>query len=222
MAGARRQLIERYGGAVRRYLLAAVRNAEAADELFQEFALRFVRGDFRRADPERGRFRDFVKTALYRMIVHYHRGQQEKPRPLPSELADQIADDADEPELAGDAEFITSWRDDLLARTWQALQRLETDTGRPLYTVLRFKAEHAELTADHMAEALATPLGKPLTAAGVRQTLHRARERFAELLLEEVAQSLDNQSVESIEQELIDIGLIEYCRAALQRRRGAC
>ncbi len=43
---ARARLIEQYGPAIHRYLLGAVRNNDLADELFQEFALRLVRGDF--------------------------------------------------------------------------------------------------------------------------------------------------------------------------------
>ena len=55
-------------------------------------------------------------------------------------------------------------------------------------------------------------------AGGVRQTLHRARERFADLLLDEVIQSLDHPDAERLEQELIDLALLEYCRPALERR----
>src|SRR5262245_58256297 len=57
-------LCQRYAGAVYRYLLGALRDPHAAEELAQEFALRVVRGDFRRADPQRGRFRDFLRTSL--------------------------------------------------------------------------------------------------------------------------------------------------------------
>ena len=57
-ASAQNVLMQRYGGAIHRYLLGALRDADAAADLAQEFALRFVRGDFRRANPERGRFRD--------------------------------------------------------------------------------------------------------------------------------------------------------------------
>jgi len=49
------ELMDRYSGAVHRFLLAALRDPEAAAELSQEFALRFLRGDFHRADPTRGR-----------------------------------------------------------------------------------------------------------------------------------------------------------------------
>src|SRR5262245_41794459 len=65
---AQHRLMDRYGGAAHRYLLGALRDADAADDLFQDFSLRFLRGDFRNADPERGRFRDFVKTALFHLI----------------------------------------------------------------------------------------------------------------------------------------------------------
>src|SRR5437773_603243 len=61
---ARGQLAERYGGAVRRYLHKLLLDPDAADEVFQEFALRLVRGDLRGADPKRGRFRNFVKGTL--------------------------------------------------------------------------------------------------------------------------------------------------------------
>ncbi|MFH1923401.1 MAG: hypothetical protein ABIP48_26355 [Planctomycetota bacterium] len=52
---ARLAFIRRYQGAAYRYLLGATRDPDAADELFQEFALRFVQGAFRGADPKRGR-----------------------------------------------------------------------------------------------------------------------------------------------------------------------
>src|SRR5437868_15542112 len=61
---AQRVMMERYCTAVHRYLLGALRNQDAADDLFQEFALRFLRGDFARADATRGRFRDYLRTVL--------------------------------------------------------------------------------------------------------------------------------------------------------------
>jgi RNA polymerase sigma-70 factor (ECF subfamily) len=70
---ARRDLILRYSGPVHRYLMASLRDPDAADEVYQEFALRLVRGDFRRASPDRGRFRDFLKTTLYHLIVDHQR-----------------------------------------------------------------------------------------------------------------------------------------------------
>jgi RNA polymerase sigma-70 factor (ECF subfamily) len=68
-AAAQERLLGLYGGAIRRYLRAAVRDEDAAEELFQEFAVRFLQGRLRRADPQRGRFRDFVKGVLVHMVA---------------------------------------------------------------------------------------------------------------------------------------------------------
>src|SRR5829696_7116124 len=70
---ARRRVLMRYHTAVYRYLLGAVRDRDVADDLFQEFALRLMRGAFRGADPDRGRFRDFLKTALGRLVTDHGR-----------------------------------------------------------------------------------------------------------------------------------------------------
>jgi RNA polymerase sigma-70 factor (ECF subfamily) len=215
---AQRQLLERYGGAVRRYLHGAVRDPDAADELFQEFACRFLRGDLHGADPGRGRFRDYVKGVLFHLVADHHKRQQRRPRPLPADYAGT----AEEPALPDeqDRAFLASWREDLLARCWAGLEAIERATGQPLYTVLRFRADHPNMHSPEMAEELGPRLGKPVTASGVRQMLHRARERFADLLLDEIANALENPTPENLEQELTDLGLLEHCRPALERRAG--
>jgi hypothetical protein len=58
-------------------------------------------------------------------------------------------------------------------------------------------------------------LGKAFTEAGIRQTLHRARQRFTELVLAEVAGSLPTTHPEESEQELIELGLLHISRHAL-------
>jgi RNA polymerase sigma factor (sigma-70 family) len=213
-AAARQQLLERYCGAVYRYLLAAVRDHHAAEDLTQEFALRFVRGQFRLANPERGRFRDYVKTALFHLVDDYRSRQGRRPSPVPL--------GGHEPETtpaASEAEqaFTASWREELLARTWRALAD-EQAAGPPYYAVLRLRVEQPDLSSQQMSERLAGQFGKPVTAAGARQLLHRARERFAELLLEETALSLGPAAAGRLEEELADLNLLRYCRPVLDRR----
>jgi RNA polymerase sigma-70 factor (ECF subfamily) len=219
MQAAQRTLLDRYGGAVRRYALAALRDEDAADEILQEFALRFVRGDFRNADPERGRFRAFVKTAVYRLIIDYQRRQKKRSREgaLPLHLADPGA--SDEKYRADDALFEASWRDELLARCWQRLADLESRTGKAYHSVLRYRVDHPDWRSPELAAGLSEQLGKPINAGALRVLMHRARDEFGDLLLTEVIESLAEPSVEEAEQELIDLDLLEYCRPALQRRR---
>jgi RNA polymerase sigma-70 factor (ECF subfamily) len=215
---AQQRLMQRYGGAVYRYLLHLVRDPNVADELAQEFAYRFVRGDFKRVSPERGRFRNFVRTAVGNLVIDYHRRQRTRPRALPAEQLDNLIDL--EPDRERDRQFLDSWRNELLMRAWNGLRELQETTGQPLYDVLRFRADHPELRSVQLAEQLSAQLGRPITSGGVRQTLHRARDRFASKLLDEVAQSLEHPSTEDLEQELSELGLLEYCRGVLRRRRG--
>src|SRR5262245_58725273 len=78
---ARCALLLRYHAAAYRYLLGTLRDAAAAEELAQDFAVRFLRGDFKQADPQRGRFRDFLKTSLRRLAIdHWERQQRDRAR----------------------------------------------------------------------------------------------------------------------------------------------
>jgi RNA polymerase sigma-70 factor (ECF subfamily) len=212
---ARRQLLNRYGSAVRRYLRKLLPDPDAAAEVFQEFALRLAHGDLRGADPRRGRFRDFVKGTLFHLVADYRTQRRRWPGPLPADGAAVAADPGD---AEADREFAASWRDELLARAWAALAGSDARTGQPFFAVLRFRADHPELRSPEMAGRLAAQLGRPLTAVGVRQLLHRARERFAEYLLDEVAHALDSPTPEGLEDELADLNLLDYCRPALARR----
>lgn len=212
---AQQRLLDRYGGAVRRYLFASLRNEEAADEVYQEFALRFVRGDFKNADETKGRFRGFVKTVIFRLMVDYHRrSQRDRHNPLTDDHDPQAP-----PPNPRDADFTASWRSELLGQAWKSLQDRENSTGKPYYTVLRFRADHPEMRSPDMASELSLRLGREINAGNARVLLHRSRDMFAEVLLEAVQQSLVEDSNEELEEELISLDLLNYCKPALERRR---
>ena len=211
---ARELLLERYKGAVHRYLFGALRDANAADDLAQEFFLRFVRGDLRNATPEKGRFRDLVKTTLFHLIVDHQRRQKASPRPLPPDECGP-ADSSDDA-LPSDEQFLDSWRQQLLGQAWKALRARDAT----YYDVLRLRAENNELSSAEMAEHLSRHLGHDVSADWVRTRLKRAREQFADLLLEELAQSLDNPTRQRMEEELADLRLLAYCQDAVARWGG--
>src|SRR5436190_14145823 len=180
-------LVERYKTAVYRYLLASVRDLDVADELFQEFALRLVRGDFGRANPQRGRFRDYVKTALSNLANSHFR--KLKKQPVSDAAPEERA--ASEVELANsDREFLDNWRKILLDRAWEALAAEQAPDGPPFCTALRFRSEHPDLSGAELVERLNDHLRppQPFTDAGLRKILQRAREKFTDALVEEVVQ----------------------------------
>ncbi len=194
-----------------------MRDPDVAADLSQDFAVRFLEGRFHKADPTRGRFRDYVKTCLFHLVGEYRRRKGKQPRPVAFE-DNEPADDAESLSEEEDRVFRTSWRAELIERAWRTLAQVQEDCGQPYYQFLRFRFEHEDLSSEAMAEMLSTQLGRPLTAAGVRQILHRARERFAGLLLEEVKQSLGPSACDHLEEELAELELLKYCRNALGRR----
>jgi len=201
---AHQALVQRYGEAVYRYLLAAVHDPHTADDLSQEFAFRLVNGNFRAVDPSRGRFRDYVKAVLFHMVRAYRK--QRRARPL--EGPDPAVPAADL-----DRQFISSWREALLSRAWESLAAEKPS----LHKVLRLRADHPDMSSQVMAEHLTEDRDKPVSAAAIRQALRRARQKFADLLLDEVAHSLDPPTADLLEQELIDLDLMSYCRPSLER-----
>ena len=134
-----------------------------------------------------------------------------------SNIAEPEIDDAGA--SGDDALFQTSWRDELLARCWQKLADDERKSGKPYHSVLRYRVDHPDLRSPELAAGLSKQLGKEINAGAVRVLLHRSRELFGEMLLDEVTESLASGSLDDAEQELIDLELHEYCRPALEKRR---
>jgi RNA polymerase sigma-70 factor (ECF subfamily) len=213
--GAQEQLLMRYGRAIRRYLTAAVRDAEAADEIFQDFALRFVKGDLRGVVHQPCRFRDYLKGVLYHLIADHYRRRRVQTLPL-YQAAEPV--DRTSPEQDMDRAFVESWRNELIDRAWEALAREQAQSGPPFFSVLRFRVNHPEMRSADVAAQLSGELGKPLRAEWVRQTLHRARERFAQLLINELEQTLDSPTRDQVEAELLDLGLFHYCQMVFDQR----
>jgi RNA polymerase sigma factor (sigma-70 family) len=206
-AGAWHVLVERYLRAAYRYLLGALRDSELAEELCQEFALRFIRGDYGKATPEHGRFRDYIRTSLIHLVTDVHRRRQTAPGPLPDQIAAPF-------EPVSSAAFDSSWKEELLDRTWTALAQ-DNDS---YHTVLMAYTEQPDLPSPEMARLVGERLGREVTSDWVRKTKQRAHEKFAALLLDEVAASLEGASLAELEQELKALDLLRYCRTALQKR----
>ncbi len=204
---AQRQLWNQYAPAARRYLGSALRNDEAVDEVMQELALKLVRHDFRNASPDKGSFRSFLKTVLFRMVADYHRGKNR---------VVELAPDYDpvEPQSA-EHDFAESWREEILERTWMRLEELEDESGRPRYTVLRLKVDHPKWDSQQLAQAVGQRTGTEVTTTNFRVLLHRSREKFAELIVDEVSQTLQVADREPLQEELAELRLLEFCQSAM-------
>jgi RNA polymerase sigma-70 factor (ECF subfamily) len=219
---ARELLWMRYGRAVQRYLAAALDDPRDAEDLAQEFGLALVRGDFHRAEPSRGRFRDYVRTILFGMVSDHRRKRARQSQTLANTRARvsstsrasraSAAGAARPDETDLDRQFIDQWRDELLRRTWAALAEAHPDHHR----VLSYRVDHPDSSSSALASALAPELGRALTPGAVRLLLWRARGFFAQLLVAEVGHALAAPTHDAIVDELGDLDLLRYCEPFLR------
>lgn len=201
-------LVECYGPAVRRYLMALTRDEHLTDEIWQRFMVQLLEGGFRNANPENGKFRAYVKVTLFHLVARVRRERSRQPQrvdasSLPTESSDTSA---------MEDQFDVLWREQLLDRTWNALR----DAQPRYYRLLKLRAEFPDLAIAELSERFDDPSAK--TSAAIRKLLSRSRERFANLLLDEIVRSVEPPNAERVESELLDLGLMEYCRDVFQTR----
>ena len=214
------RLVVRYAAAIRSYLEAILKDAHAADEVAQDFAVQVMGHAFDGASPERGRFRDYVKVAARNAaLMHIRRRKSAgKATPLTTTLERTLADPASgtEPDQASGDEWLGHWRRCLLDKVWRALESQELRSPNNLFhTALRLSVDFPKEDSEALAARAAARIGRPVRADAFRKQLSRARRTFAELLAEEVAATLRQPTPADVEEELAELGLMSYLRAYL-------
>jgi RNA polymerase sigma-70 factor (ECF subfamily) len=202
----------RYAPAIQGYFGSFIKNPEDAEDAAQDFFLRIMRRGFPGFAAARGRFRDYLKTAIRNAARSY---MQRHRRRLNDSLALALLCPAPESELALDQQFIAYWRWCLVKRAWAALRQYQDSwPGNLFHTVLRLKVRYPEHDSVKLAARASALVGYPIQAAAYRKQVSRARRLLAELLVREVRTTLHDPSPEELEQELIDLGLWNRIRRA--------
>jgi DNA-directed RNA polymerase specialized sigma24 family protein len=214
---AQERLILRYAPAIRRYLLILVGDREGAEELFQEFSALLVAGKFRAAVPERGKFRNYVKTILVHLARRRRRQKCHQPLTLDGEQLQALVGHPEVDE--SDATFNKLWCDNLLGQAFRRLEETERVTGTLYHTALELKIRHPEKRSAELAEQLAEKSQRPMTASAYRRLIMHARVLLSENIVRQVEDSLDRPGLDAVEEELIDLRLMNVCRKVIERRR---
>jgi RNA polymerase sigma factor (sigma-70 family) len=211
---ARNFLVLRYAGAIRGYVQALTRHDADADELAQTILVKLIEGDFGAADPNRGRFRDLLKVAI-RNLVRNHWDKHNRRQRIDRHLAETTPQESAE---APEAESVWNdkCRETLIENAMSRLERLQQEQPQSIdYHVLRLRSSFPEDDSTSLAAKLSELIGRTVNAAAYRQQLKRARQRFAEFIIEDITQGLDQPSPNRVQEELIDVGLYEYIRDVL-------
>jgi RNA polymerase sigma-70 factor (ECF subfamily) len=198
IAAAMATLISRYHDAVGSYLKLKLRDENLADEVSQEFWTKLLTHKLAGADPSKGRFRDYLRTVLHRLIIDHFRSRKLQQLP-PGDLLDPSRSDDD---------FDHVWREAVIKRVWSRLETYEVQTPKNRYaTVLHLRQEYPDAPIDELAQRLGQHLNSRVSPEAFRKTLQRARTKFLELLIQELRETIHPAEKEDIEAEIFDLGL---------------
>lgn len=177
------------------YVRRRAPDAGEAEDLTQAFFARLLeKEDLRQADPERGRFRSFLLTALQHFLANEHERRRSAKRgggrrPATLEDAPEALERGETPER----EFERAWARAVLARAHARLADEQQAAGKsalfaqlaPLLGADEERVPHAEI-----AQACG------LSENASRVALHRLRRRLAELVRAEVRDTVGPEEVE--------------------------
>ena len=191
------------------YCFARRRGLEApdAEDATQDFFARIIEKEtLASADPERGRLRTFLLTAFQRYLINFdaHRFAQKRG----GRLGTLSLDDAEssyhrEPMDANTPEklFHRSWALSVLGTVLDALAaEWSADDKGEIFDALRpFLGFDQEESGTSYA-TIAARLG--LSAGAIRVAVHRLRKRYREILLAQIAETLDEPTPKAVEDEI--------------------
>ena len=175
-----------------------------AEDQAQEFFARILNGNLiQSADPDRGRFRSYLLTALDHFVANeYRKGQAIKRGGDAKHVAIDVADAESRigvqpaTNLTPEDEFEKRWAMVMLATVYDNLRDEQTeDSRRNMFVELRdFLPGNSDVPYAVVADKL------KMSEGAVKVAIHRLRKRFGQLLRSEIAQTV--ASVDEVDDEI--------------------
>jgi RNA polymerase sigma factor (sigma-70 family) len=172
---------------------------EDAEDLTQEFLARLLAKDFLRGvGPRKGRFRTFLLACLDHFLIDtwdklraVRRGGGQTPLSLDARAAEQRYRLEPADELTAEALYERRWANTILEQVIDRLRQEYVAAGNgPRFDHLQdlLLGEHPSLTYAAVASCLGT------TEGAVKMAISRLRQRFREVLREEIAHTVVDPS----------------------------
>ena len=209
------QFLVRYAPAVRRYLEALLKNTQDAEDVAQSFFLRIVERGFGAADPERGRFRHYLKVAVRNAALTFLRSKKRQPRVCSCgvDALTFLREDSD-----GGQSGSASGNGVCSIALWEGLSlHQQLANGGLHHDVLRASVDHPDDDSATLAARVRFDNRSIVESRGIPQAeLSRSSSTVpAQLLVREVARTLKSPTPDDIDEELTEIGLRDHVRRYL-------
>ncbi|QDT02511.1 hypothetical protein K227x_08880 [Rubripirellula lacrimiformis] len=186
----------RYLSPMRRQLTAILGTSELADEALKLLLGHLVSVGF--GEHKRGRLRDFLLRGI-------RSAAKSSVAELPEAARPKLK--LDEVTLES-KQWLSYWREGLLERAWRSLERQEhSDPQMPVYTILHGATKSSPSSPSMLAVQIASETGLKIDESQIQKILVESRTLFAQLIADEVAETLEDPSGEDVKREIAQLGL---------------
>ena len=190
---------------MRRQLTEIMGSTKEADESLKLLLAHLVSAGF--GEHKRGRLRDFLV-----------RGVRSCAKARVTEMPENLRPDLNLDDIKLNSKsWLHYWRDCLLERAWRALERHQHAHPETLaYTVLKVATDHPKASPDELSQLIQKQLVKrsrankvapSIDVMSISKRLQESRTLFAQLIADEVVETLETPDPEDVKKEIISLGL---------------
>ena len=186
----------RYLTPMRQHLAEVLGSDAEADQALKLLLTHLVTAGF--GEHKQGRLRDFLARAIRSCA-----------KARLQELGQLSEDKSELSAVTPDSkEWLIRWRQCLLDRAWRALERIEHhDLTQPLYTVLWTRATNPKVTPEDVVAEVKQRTGNDIGVEQLDALEMDAKAAFAQLLADEVVETLQNPKKSAVEREIQSLGM---------------
>lgn len=212
-----------YSRPIQRFFSCLVNDANLAEDLFQDFAVNFVTGTFANYDPDRGRFRDYLKASLRNQAKRQLKKKSVEADRFGTEFDEQATRIDDQRIAAALGEFDVSEGRDI--RKYVAMQMKQEEARREHlhYSLIKFlfamrseDLHRSRVPTQRLVDFFLELTGEEVTPANAKQRKSRALAIYAQKILAEIRQRFQISDVEELREAAAELGLLVLCEQELE------
>jgi RNA polymerase sigma factor (sigma-70 family) len=216
---------------IRKFFMCLCGNAHDADEQSQEFAVKFLTGAFDSFKPEKGRFRDYLKTALRNQVKRSYKKGADFAVPI-SEDMDAADPNALQPIENALREFDTIEGEQIKQLVEDEMRSDEADGKNQFHSVLQFAIGYqrqrlhefavsggrTKIPVSAIADFIQERFGETVTTDTAKQRMFRAKVMYASKMIDEIGVRVTDPSHAAVRDAANELGLAVYVESELVRR----
>lgn len=214
----RERFVLRYEKAIKAFLGKKLGNLDKVEQVYAFFIQKCMEGKLSNYDPAKASFRKYLKTVLRNSCYEYARQNAAEDNWVQMETGISPTDNAID-QLADQA-FNQKLIETIFRRALDSIENVDH-----LYFItikLITEATYRDIkppSSSELASILSANGGRPISEENARKIKSRAKKVFAKRIILEVGELIGTDNLDELENALIDIGILQYCKKALAKMR---